>query len=735
MESSTLFALEDGHEAEGAGEEVGFLLDARSYQPEEEEEEVVVERVVKDVSEPEAELPEVRGVSAKMWQPLALEKGSSSKDGMFVCDPSRADYRTTSQEPAAKEMGRKQRIATLKPLDRLASANVWRAENIARQIQQQQHWLKFPKVVSAGLWQPTLRSDGSLERGLFKLDANRTEYRTTALEPAAKEMDRKLRPAVLEPLGKLTSTSLWSVESASKKMERNWLKLDSEKKVSVGMWQMPQLADTSSDRQLFTFNSNRTVFRTTTQEPAAKDMARKPRPAVLQPLEQLSSTSLWTVENSAKQATKHWTGQQPPHKTGLPPYGRPSRPATRSDGLPPARGLGRRSPRGNPSFHPRPTFDSATRHPVFAASSLATRSEWFHPAAKGYTYDIAIVHPAFFGSLAITCPLESVHPAMAAYAAKKLRRQRSKRDVSSGSSRERSRSRGHGSSSSSSSSYTHSHSLSRSDSSRSLRKDEIRAQIRALEQEEVVPVPPVPAFSADPMFQAQMEAMEQERLYIQKAAREDYNRRATMRATYYAQEEQMPSTPLEELQRQMASQVRQSLVWMKSEPALSVAEAAGVGANVAASEGVEAKRAARPYRAQMPEPERWVVGEKEMWSAPVVRREEEMVVGGGMWPSVGTTAAAQTTSGEEDSEAWARRARGRKMMQKKARRAEILAQIAAIEAGVDLTAVMEFRGKRLWRVGGGKERKMRREARGGGRDWLRFYESRDRHASRVMLRY
>jgi hypothetical protein len=37
------------------------------------------------------------------------------------------------------------------------------------------------------------------------------------------------------------------------------------------------------------------------------------------------------------------------------------------------------------------------------------------------------VHPAFFGSLAITCAEEHVHPAMAAYAAEQLRREEEER--------------------------------------------------------------------------------------------------------------------------------------------------------------------------------------------------------------------------------------------------------------------------------------------------------------------
>ncbi|KAI1880738.1 hypothetical protein JX265_000978 [Neoarthrinium moseri] len=58
----------------------------------------------------------------------------------------------------------------------------------------------------------------------------------------------------------------------------------------------------------------------------------------------------------------------------------------------------------------RVNFDASKIHPVFATSSLATESTDVHPAAIGYTYDVAVTHPVFFGSMKATSA--NVHPAM-----------------------------------------------------------------------------------------------------------------------------------------------------------------------------------------------------------------------------------------------------------------------------------------------------------------------------------
>ena len=82
-------------------------------------------------------------------------------------------------------------------------------------------------------------------------------------------------------------------------------------------------------------------------------------------------------------------------------------------------------------------YDPHTTHPVFVASSLVTKSETFHPAATGYTFDVACVHPVFFGSQTSSWPEDQLHPAWCD--TRRSRRQRSMRDRAV--SRERSLSR------------------------------------------------------------------------------------------------------------------------------------------------------------------------------------------------------------------------------------------------------------------------------------------------------
>lgn len=43
-------------------------------------------------------------------------------------------------------------------------------------------------------------------------------------------------------------------------------------------------------------------------------------------------------------------------------------------------------------------FDVTKRHPVFATSCLTTAASVVHPAATGYTADVAVMHPVYFGS-------------------------------------------------------------------------------------------------------------------------------------------------------------------------------------------------------------------------------------------------------------------------------------------------------------------------------------------------
>ncbi|KAM7207328.1 hypothetical protein V8F20_002390 [Naviculisporaceae sp. PSN 640] len=655
--------------------------------------------------------------------------------------------------------------------------------------------------VSVGLWQHPEVCHEMPSKGMFSLDSNRSEFRTTTQEPAAKTMDRSPRAATLKPLEVLSSSGLWTHDSVPKKTRPIWTGGEPKKTpVSKGLWQHPIVRREIPTKGLFTLNSNRTEYRTTSQEPAAKSMERKPRAITLAPLQILPFSGLWTPASVPKKTQPIWTGA--PH-TRARKISSPRKPKTKSAKIPipsttEAEWLAALNEailasypdseeaaeiafssashvrRSRPVFV-TPEFDSATRHPVFAASSLVTTSEWFHPAATGYTYDTAIVNPVFFGSLAITCPLESVHPVMACYAAKKLRRQRSKSSVSRSNSRKR--------------------------------REEIKAQIRALEESEfTIPAVPVPettdrlfmpeASSAaaaagpaplDPFIQAQIEALEQERMFVQRLAQEEYARRASIvfaeEKQQQQQVEEVPPVPVlpavEDLQRRLSRQVHQSLVWRKEEtkPVAVVHMRSGSSS----SEGSDAsgsmmtfttgssstahqhhahsnsvasvvsvpevpspvKQQRTGYRSAFPTPV--FSGPVSLWTppsktAPAPPAWQQM-------PSLSALPASYQLEGIEDRSAQQRREKGRKQIQRLKRRNEILAQIAAIESG---TAIVDPRREmletaKMWSISSLTEQN-EEARRKDNKNWLREVNTlggireveEGRHttgASRVVLRY
>ncbi|KAK0641226.1 hypothetical protein B0T16DRAFT_211581 [Cercophora newfieldiana] len=457
----------------------------------------------------------------------------------------------------------------------------------------------------------------------------------------------------------------------------------SEKKAAkaakAALWKPTTVSEKPSSTGLFDPHTGRTTFRTTSEEPAAITITRTPRPSEAKPLDKLTSSRLWTATPTPKSTpSKLWSFPALPRPIATPADWalalRDALIASHTRRAYPASAWA--SALDAAILLSSPARNTALRHPVFFASSLVTTSEWFHPAATGYTYDVAAVHPSFFGSLAITCQREAVHPAMESYAAKKLRRQRSK--VST---RERPAERAN-----------------------SVKKDkeEIRAQIRALEM------------GQDGGIMAQIEALEQERLFVQRAAEEEYKRRMSSGYGLYT-EEKMVQEP-EQVEVLLAPEEVVASVQRRMSLAMRRESSVKRGSSVKR----ERKRVGPVEKENGMEREKGVL--KGLWAAPekadAGKKETE-----GLWTR-GASGASEEGS-VEDGEAYERRARGRKARGKVARRAEILKQIAMIEQDVDPMA--EFRAQRMWsvraaRAAGGN--------RSGKRSWLH-----ERKPSRVMLRY
>lgn len=229
-----------------------------------------------------------------LWQrPRRTFPSLGDASGLFKVKSRRTEYQTTTQQPAALNMTRKPRPADIKPLERLTSGTLWtRTRNYKSRFQHLTH----------GLWSfPRIPVDTEHD-GLFTVSSGRRDYRTTSMEPAARSMTREPRPATTQPLGCLTSSTLWTKSVASSKTQVQ--KKSTE--ISADLWTRNKLPIQADITGLFAMNPTRSVYRTTEAEPAAKSMARKPRRADSKPLGQLQSSSLWTAQAAPQPSKRNW---------------------------------------------------------------------------------------------------------------------------------------------------------------------------------------------------------------------------------------------------------------------------------------------------------------------------------------------------------------------------------------------------------------------------------------------
>ncbi|KAK8120984.1 hypothetical protein PG999_005104 [Apiospora kogelbergensis] len=151
---------------------------------------------------------EARQVTVSLWdRPAAIV--SSETEGLFDASAPRADYRRTSKLPAAISMTTKPRT-TRESLPQLTSQQLWAAPRSTE-----------GSNVQATLWVPTPTRLSVSSTGLFKLDSERTVYRTTDAEPAALYMTRKPRQ-ITAPVPTIESSSMWSPK-CSKFVEQDWI--------------------------------------------------------------------------------------------------------------------------------------------------------------------------------------------------------------------------------------------------------------------------------------------------------------------------------------------------------------------------------------------------------------------------------------------------------------------------------------------------------------------------------
>lgn len=239
------------------------------------------------------------------------------------------------------------------------------------------------------LWSAPVSPKLLADSGLFNPNASRPDFRTSSQAPAAVDMSRKQRPADRRPVDKLNSTRLW-VAQAEPQIERNWISPMPTPKANASRIPAPALRPLTPAKR---------------QHRPAVDASRIDWDAALRqalaasyptPSRKATTTQQWDAELDQAIAASYPVLSRPSRKTIA-----QASAADWDSALDEAvsQSYGR-------------SFDVSRRHPVFAASSLTSRAMVAHPAATGYTYDTAAVHPVFFGSGIATCPVDNIHPAI-----------------------------------------------------------------------------------------------------------------------------------------------------------------------------------------------------------------------------------------------------------------------------------------------------------------------------------
>ncbi|KAK7942774.1 uncharacterized protein PG986_011887 [Apiospora aurea] len=183
--------------------------------------------------------PEARQVTASLWDQPAAVIASSETAGL-------ADYRRTSKLPAAISMTTKPRTSH-EPLPQLTSQHLWLAPRSEERSN------------GEGLWALPAASAPASTASLFKLDSERTTYRTTDAEPAALHMTRKPRQ-ITTAVPTIESSRMWS-PSATTVVELDWITISTIRPRS------PSLASVAS--------TNSTVSSPTTDTSSVRTTATK----------------------------------------------------------------------------------------------------------------------------------------------------------------------------------------------------------------------------------------------------------------------------------------------------------------------------------------------------------------------------------------------------------------------------------------------------------------------------
>ncbi|KAI1758094.1 hypothetical protein F4782DRAFT_12417 [Xylaria castorea] len=260
-------------------------------------------------------------------------------NSLFSPKASRMAYRTTSKPPAALSLSKRvfrRNNSAVEPLTSTSlwssksttfvepsTTDLWKPSSDIPQTQTLKPVVKFAAAErpSTGLWKQPIEVRTLEPLGLYDPKKTGLDFRRTSKPPAALFAFATSR-FVKENAPVLTSQSLWApqlVQTTGLKGEETSF-----------LWQ-GKLPASIRTPTLFRFDARRTNYRTTSADPAALVVVRRPR-TIEQPLERLQSNQLWANDQVTREELD-WIAMCTLHSTSLlpsPPSSASSLPLTSS---------------------------------------------------------------------------------------------------------------------------------------------------------------------------------------------------------------------------------------------------------------------------------------------------------------------------------------------------------------------------------------------------------------------
>ncbi|TEY71145.1 hypothetical protein BOTCAL_0100g00080 [Botryotinia calthae] len=205
--------------------------------------------------------------------------------------------------PSSQDMVRTKSQPSLS-VPELSSHSLWNEEDsdISEELESNLDLcfeIQSPPTTSMSLmWTPPAVSFEVPSYGLFSIDSNRQDFRTTIQTPAAIDI-KKIQRANSSVLSVLSSDKLWSIEDLMPCTGENWMLTSTVKPASLTvaasrsfMWTPIPVVASETIEGLFQPRTSRTNYRTTELEPAALVLTSKVRSAP-RTLTKLVSNKLW----------------------------------------------------------------------------------------------------------------------------------------------------------------------------------------------------------------------------------------------------------------------------------------------------------------------------------------------------------------------------------------------------------------------------------------------------------